>query len=146
MARWQRAWDREEAGREVHEFFPAVPKDNLVSHMDRKLESAMIRAITGHNRLNHHMHKIGLQESPCCDCGNQRQTVRHILLECGDLTHHREHMIEKIELIYVKHQTPYWERTLDLQTLLSPDHSNASTRHDIIRVVAGFLGASKYKL
>ncbi len=108
----------------LHELFPAIPKLVYKSLDHRHAESKLIWVLSGHSRLNNHMHRLGLADDPCCECGPARQTVSHVLMECPLLSTQRQYMINAIEIMYVRDNVPAWERQLHLNTLLSPHHSS----------------------
>lgn len=59
--------------------------------LPRKEQVIIFRLRTGHNRLNHHLHrKMRLVPSPLCSCGEAEQTTTHILQECRDFRDLRE--------------------------------------------------------
>ncbi len=69
--KWQRAWNRSDSV--LHELFPAIPKLGCNSLHHGNAESKLIRVLSGHSRLNNHMHRLGLTDHPCCECGPARQ-------------------------------------------------------------------------
>ena len=49
----------------------------------RKQQVVLVRLHTGHNRLISHMHsKLKLAPSPTCPCGQENQTIEHVLQRC----------------------------------------------------------------
>ena len=59
--------------------------------LERKDQFIIFRLRTGHNRLNHHLHrKMRLVPSPMCPCGEAEQTTEHILQDCRNFQHLRE--------------------------------------------------------
>ncbi len=104
-------------------------------------ESKLIRVLSGHSRLNNHMHRLALADDPCCECGPARQTVSHIRMDCPLLSTQRQHMINVIEIMYVRENISAWERQLHLNTLLSPHHSQASTRTAVRTELLNYLAA-----
>lgn len=45
--------------------------------------SLLVSLLTGHNKLNAHLHKIGVKSEPDCDkCGHTNETSIHFLCEC----------------------------------------------------------------
>jgi len=44
--------------------------------------SMLNRLRTGHGCCADMMHKWRLRDNPACDCGNDIQTVNHIIIEC----------------------------------------------------------------
>ncbi len=121
----QQAWNRSDSI--LQELFPAIPKLGYKYLHHHPTESKLIRVLSGHSRLNNHMHWLGLADDPCCECGPARQTVSHVLMHCSLLSTQRQHMINAIEIMYVMGNVPEWERQLHLNTLLAPHHSQAST-------------------
>jgi len=57
-------------------------------------------------------------------------------------------MLDEIELTYVRHDTPYWERHIDVNTLLWPTLfiSNMDTCVAITRAIARYLTATNMKV
>ena len=102
------------------------------------METKILRLQSGHNRTKAHLHRIGIIDSPLCSC-NEEQTVTHVLFHCPVYNIQREVMIDNIERHYVRHNTPYEERSLTLNTLLWPSHTNVMTRREIQRAVGAFL-------
>ena len=49
------------------------------------------------------MYKLGLVESPMCECGTDVESIAHLLLHCPSYKTQRENMIDSIELTYIKH-------------------------------------------
>ena len=51
--------------------------------LSRKQQVVLVRLLTGHNRLNSHMHGIlKLASSPNCPCGQEDHTTEHVLQRC----------------------------------------------------------------
>lgn len=74
----------------------------------------VVRALTGHCRLNKHMANIGLSDSKMCRfCSEEEETPLHIITECGPLMHKRSSI-------------------LGLH-LLSPEEAQLLTPKDLIR-------------
>ena len=49
--------------------------------MERKLNSAIIRLRIGHYGLSQHLHRLKLEDSPSCECG-QVEDIKHVLMFC----------------------------------------------------------------
>ena len=55
-------------------------------HFNRTRSKAVIGFSTGHNTLRRHLHLMGLSDSPLCRrCGEEDETLAHILCECEAL-------------------------------------------------------------
>ncbi len=67
-----------------------------------------MRIITGNNRLNEHMFRIGLAETHFCECW-ETQTVAHILMDCQLHSANRETMLDVIELSFIRYNLPHPE-------------------------------------
>ncbi len=138
---WQRAWDRHSEGGAnfYYNLKPKVPKERYRSIGNKRAESKLIRCQTNHSRLKDHYNKLYPEESPCCECGRSRQTVNHIMFDCSLLEKEREELTNSIEIMYVKHQTPVWEREITKATLLHPQHTDLQTRRGVTRAVLSYL-------
>ena len=51
-------------------------------NLTRREQTTILRLRTGHNRLLHHQHRIGLSHTPECPCGTGLQNAEHILQWC----------------------------------------------------------------
>jgi ribonuclease HI len=58
--------------------------------LDRHGQIIIFRLRTGHNRLNKHMYKLRLSDTPMCTCGLSEQTSEHVLQDCPLYTHLRK--------------------------------------------------------
>lgn len=137
--KWQREWNRGETGRNVYELCPIIPSNKFISIQSRRKESKLLRIISGHSCLKDHMHKLNLSESPCCECSDERQTVQHIVMDCPLYNEERKNLQDCIESIYVEHNTPMWERVINLNSLLMPTHNNIETRNKINNALINFI-------
>lgn len=81
--KWQRRWDASETGRHLYDFRPQVslslPDYMFMSYITEKKVISQLR--TGFSSLNYYKHKVGLQESPNCICG-ETETVDHFICNC----------------------------------------------------------------
>ena len=77
---WKKEWSESSHGWVTRQFFPAPPGPGLLAA--RPLSHQLTQVLTGHCRLNAHMHKMGLVSSPACECGYRDETVRHFLFDC----------------------------------------------------------------
>ena len=50
--------------------------------LPRKLWTRLNRVRTGHGRFKHNMFKMGLRNSPACECGAAKQTAHHFRPTC----------------------------------------------------------------
>ena len=77
---------------------------------NRKVEVSMARLRMGHSRLNSHMFRIGLSDSPnCSSCGSE-ETIEHFMLHCPRYFSHRVVLRSNLVCLGV--------RDMSLETLL----------------------------
>ncbi|XP_068216669.1 uncharacterized protein [Palaemon carinicauda] len=82
-------WEKWRLDREVElQFSQLGPyrRSNLLTALttslaSRKLNSAILQLHVGHLRLKDHLHRLSLEDSPFCSCG-EIEDVRHIILQC----------------------------------------------------------------
>ena len=58
------------------------------------METIIYRLKTGHNRLNMHLHNIGLHNSGLCDFCEEPKKVKYYLLDCLKYQHFQENLID----------------------------------------------------
>ena len=68
---------------------PNVKIKQIINMQNKHMEIILYRLKNGHNRLNMHLHKIGLHNSGLCDFCKEPETVKHYLLDC--LKYHHLH-------------------------------------------------------
>jgi hypothetical protein len=52
----------------------------------------LIQARTGHCRLNQYLSRIGVVDEAKCSCGNDEETIRHLILSCPRWTDERREL------------------------------------------------------
>ena len=84
MKTWNDRWPTMKRGHSYH----GRPANNihplLRNHPSRKLVSTVIQMRTGHGYNRQYLARIPTSsiESPLCPCGYQKQSPRHLLLDC----------------------------------------------------------------
>ena len=69
---------------------------------NRKMEISMARLRLGYTKLNKHMNKIGLSETPNCIHCNLPETVEHFLIHCYRYHSYRTELKAKLQEIGIK--------------------------------------------
>ena len=78
--KWQRRWELSDKGRHLYELKPEVlSKDKFTNFLQSERIIHQLR--TGYCQLNYYRHKIGLEASPLCQCGDP-ETIEHYIEEC----------------------------------------------------------------
>jgi ribonuclease HI len=83
-ALWQERWDTESTGRYTFSLLPQVPSESWFRHVDlpRSVIVTNSRIMLNHNRLNCHLNRFNIVESALCSCGEDYETVDHVLWCC----------------------------------------------------------------
>ncbi|XP_048484155.1 uncharacterized protein LOC105391530 [Plutella xylostella] len=65
-----------------------------VLELTRNQIRVLTRTLSGHCRLNRHLHKMGLSDTPICRfCNEEDETPMHILCECEAIIHKRNRIL-----------------------------------------------------
>ena len=56
--------------------------EDEMQSLQRQQQTTIFRLRTGHCRLRAHMYRMGLSDTPDCQCGTAQQTPEHILQTC----------------------------------------------------------------
>ena len=117
--RWQKRWNTGTDSRHTQALFPIVRVGGYRSICDRPTETKLLRLQLGTTLLKEHMHRImpNYYDSPNCDCGTDRATIEHYLLECPTHTRHRQILENELEIIFMKY-TKLPKMDFSLQTIL----------------------------
>ena len=139
-SKWQRMWKHATTGRELYESHPtSVPTTKYISVADRTSEIRLLRLRAGHSAVKEKLYRMNLTESPICDCGQDMETAHHRIMRCPLLNRQRETLFNEVDFIFMKHQTPIWDRHITLNSLLWPTHLSRDTAQAITNVLLGFL-------
>jgi len=71
-------------------------KQNIVSHIPSyikskiKLTPKISSVLTGHEMTKAYLHRFHLREEATCTCGNEYQTMDHIMFQCTNNSAQRE--------------------------------------------------------
>lgn len=61
----------------------SAPRTEALLRLNRKDIAAVTGILTGHAKLNEHLHRMGLKSEPDCDrCGNISESAEHLLCHC----------------------------------------------------------------
>jgi len=56
----------------------------------------MTAVLTGHGMTKAYLHRFHLREEATCSCGEENQSMNHILFHCSDTSGQRETLIKRI--------------------------------------------------
>ena len=87
---WQTEWSMIHKAAATRQYFPTV-QDRL--SLKLKLTPKMTAVLTDHGETKAYLHRFHLREDATCGCGNEYQSMDHILFHCGNTRAQREIMI-----------------------------------------------------
>jgi hypothetical protein len=71
-----------------------TPRTDATCLKNSYIHHELTEILTGHCRLNHHLHKIKKISSSICECGQDTETVEHFLFHCIRFTDQRALLID----------------------------------------------------
>ena len=84
---WQEEWKGRTKAQITKEFFPTVQDRQRLKIKVTPIVTAMV---TGHGKTKAYLHRFKILEEATCPCGNEDQTVEHLLNRCPILLTQRE--------------------------------------------------------
>ena len=147
--RWQKFWNICPTGRQYNELHSKVKVKTFRSHLPAFKEKLLLRIQTLTTNLrgeNSWLANVQDDFSPLCECG-EKETIRHILIDCSLLEDERTTLEDKIMTIYRKASTPYNLRDVNFYTLIGGETEvDSQTRQLIEDAVANFLVVAKKQI
>ena len=125
--KWGEEWCGGEKGRDLFELHPSVSCPRELDLLPRRDAVLLSRLRTGHIGLVGQVFDLALQPTPSCRCGHPLVTVRHLLLSCPALVHHRNLL-----------ETAARGQTLSLPVLLGLCPHAPKRRFTMLRAVLRF--------
>jgi len=90
--KWQREWTTSQKASATRQYFPR-DQDRLRSKI--KLTPKISAVLTGHGMTKAYLQRFHLSEEATCTCGNEYQTMDHILFQCANTSTQREDLASK---------------------------------------------------
>ena len=100
MRCWNERWKRSESGNWTKEYIREVGK-KIRFPRDRSTGMAYVRPLINNAHVKDNIFKMGLSDDRECECGESRETVEHVLLECRSEEDNRIDLIEKVRKIWM---------------------------------------------
>lgn len=85
-------FDKKKVGRFTTELDKALPQQHMraiYKTLSREETNIVVQLRTDHTHLNTTLAQIRIAPSAECECGNERETIKHFLLECPQWTEQR---------------------------------------------------------
>lgn len=78
---WQHKWNEDSKGRSTYELIPVVGT-KILWPKTRDIRISYVRMLLHDTMLNKDSHRTGTSDTAICDCGEEEETVMHMLLHC----------------------------------------------------------------
>ena len=95
----------------------------------RELTTSIIRLRIGHCSLKAHLYRLGLEDSPSCNCG-EPETIEHVIIYCPRYYSHRMIFKYRLSSLGIPFQLP---------RILGSDFDTIDTLKKVFRHLAVFL-------
>ena len=96
---------------------------------NRNINTSIIRLRIGHTRLKNHLFKLGMEDDPNCNCGEE-ETIEHVILRCPRYFTAR---------VRFKHSLYMLKIPFELTRILGTDDEDPDLKKKIFRHLAVFL-------
>jgi hypothetical protein len=91
--KWQREWTTSHKATATRQYSPTV-QDRLRSKI--KLTPKITAVLTVHGMTKAYLHRFHLSEEATCSCGNEYQSMDHLLFHCANTNAQREVLKQQI--------------------------------------------------
>ena len=91
--KWQRDWTTSQTAAATRQYFPTA-QARLRSKI--KFTPKITAVLTGHGMTKAYLRRFHLSEEPTCRCGNEHQSMDHILFHCANISAQREALKQQI--------------------------------------------------
>ena len=145
--RWGQMWRISAGGAWTRDILREVGK-KLVFPKDRDSGMTYVRSLLNNAAVADNMSRMGLAESPNCSCGNARETVEHVLIECHLESVARKKLVLEIGDIWMNNRKSGGLQ-FNLETILNPfacPKLNQSESQQIMECVFSYFRSLSKKL
>ena len=147
LKRWGERWTNSPAGSWTRGLIRVVGK-KLSFPRDRNSGMSYVRALLDNAAVADNTHRMGLADSPDCSCGEARETVEHILLECRIESVARNRLLAEIGDVWMNNRKAGGLQ-FNMETILNPFANNRLNQlesQQIMIYVFAFLRSLSKKL
>jgi len=95
MRSWQRKWNEDSVGRFTHSLIPEVGT-KVIYPKTREVGVSYCRILLHDTMLNDDACRTGIADTHICECGQENETVEHVLLRCPRYVEARRVMKDEI--------------------------------------------------
>ena len=128
---WQRKWNEENTGRFTYSLIPEV-SSKVLFPKERDVGVSYCRMLLHDTLLNDDGFRTGISVTPQCSCGEDKESVEHVLLHCSKYITERTVMIDTLTDIWMcSSKYKKWNLDITESLLLAPYSDNVDyTRQD----------------
>ena len=96
---WQERWNQSDMGRFAFSIFPNISQKPWFTkyNAERHVITKINRMISNHTCLRTHLSRIGIIETRLCECGEDYDTLEHILWACARFRTERRQLIHELK-------------------------------------------------
>ena len=144
VMRWENCWKRSLSGHFTREILPSVGKQ-VVLPTRRTVAMTKIRGLLNNAAVSDNLHRFGFVDSPNCCCGEERETVEHVFLNCKINQPARTKLIAEIGEIWCETRRS-GNLNVCLKLLLAPNHHellNSKEAVDVEQLVDAYIEEAK---
>jgi len=95
MRSWQRKWNEDSVGRFTYSLIPEVGT-KVIYPKKREVGVSYCRIVLHDTMLNDDAFRTGIADTHICECGQENETVEHVLLRCPRYAEARRRMKDDI--------------------------------------------------
>ncbi len=81
ISKWQDKWNKGSTSRHLYTIQKEVGRMRMTGRCTKE-ENIISRLRQGHTRLNKTLHLIGKHPTGLCECGQEEESVEHVLCHC----------------------------------------------------------------
>ena len=133
LRRWGEMWSGSVAGAWTRDFLREVGK-KLVFPKDRNSGMTYARALLNNAAVADNMFRMRLADSPDCSCGEARETVEHVLLDCQLEAEARNRLMMEVWNIWMDNKKPGGLQ-FSLYTILNPFANPKINLSDSVKIM-----------
>ena len=123
---WSRMWSMAESGDWTRDIIGLEAGRKFVLPKDRSCGMTYIRSLVNNAAVRDNLFRFGFSEGVDCECGESRETVDHVLLECKLEEQSRKEYIDSVGSLWMNSKCK-GNLNVDIQLILCPSQKENLT-------------------
>ena len=116
---WTRMWERSESADWTKELLGIEVGRKLVFPSFRSCGMSYVRSLVNNAAVKDNLSRMGFSEEAECECGESRETVTHVLMECKLEDLARQELIESVQDLWMESRCQ-GNLNFNIKTVLCP--------------------------